>query len=49
MPDMNLNSLIKHLIRTMAQYFKKPSWEENRVQIESLMKTLFNFLVQSYF
>lgn len=35
--------------RTMAQYFKKPSWEENRGQIASLMKTLFNFLVQSYF
>lgn len=35
--------------RTMPQYFKKHSWVENTVQIESLVKTCFDFLVQSYF
>lgn len=33
MPEMKLYNLIKHMERATAQYFKKPSWVENRSQL----------------
>lgn len=49
MPETKLYAVIKHMKRKTAQYFKKPFLVESRVQIESVVKTCFNFFVQFIF
>lgn len=46
---MKLHYHFKHIKRTILCFFQKPYWVENVIQIESLVKSHLNFLIQSYF